>query len=264
LDAIKAPIPDKATPEKLGEAVRLFALAQNKLLAAQKEIDKLFSEKLARDQRIAQLVKLKNDLDNNSLDVWSCQWHNPLQVGDVTLTAEVPGFLQQDYATQLLTTTMGVRDDFTGEKPDYQVSYYDWPINLIPYYFPTGQLQLAETMSDSAIAYNLAMEPGHLKWKPLWRYGTITAKSGNTCSLTITTSQGRQASDEAAYNLDEAGDLTLTNVPISYPPCDGEVFAVGDEVLILFEGQNRNLPKVIGFRREPKPCPTGTVSWRPV
>jgi hypothetical protein len=59
--------------------------------------------------------------------------------------------------------------------------------------------------------------------------------------------------------LDEV--LTLSSVPISYPPCHGEAFEVGDAVLILFEGYDRDVPKVIGFRREPRPCPGGRTSW---
>jgi len=33
---------------------------------------------------------------------------------------------------------------------------------------------------------------------------------------------------------------------------------------VLFEGQNRDAPKVIGFRREPRPCPGGRTSWQQI
>jgi hypothetical protein len=38
-------------------------------------------------------------------------------------------------------------------------------------------------------------------------------------------------------------------------------FEVGDAVLILFEGYERDAPKVIGFRREPVKCPYQRTSW---
>lgn len=59
--------------------------------------------------------------------------------------------------------------------------------------------------------------------------------------------------EQSDLPLDEV--VILSNVPIYYPPCHGRVFKKDDAVLVLFEGYARNQPKVIGFRREPKPCP---------
>jgi hypothetical protein len=62
--------------------------------------------------------------------------------------------------------------------------------------------------------------------------------------------------------LDTAEQRTLSDVPISYPPCDGDVFYVDDQVLVLFEGMDRDNPKVVGFKFAPRNCPQGRVSWR--
>ena len=74
----------------------------------------------------------------------------------------------------------------------------------------------------------------------------------------------RLLSNEKEMALDGDADLTLADVPIWYPPCNGAVFQIGDEVLLWFDGWTRAKPKVIGFRREPKPCPQGRQSWRDI
>ena len=58
--------------------------------------------------------------------------------------------------------------------------------------------------------------------------------------------------ESTALDLNELE--TLTNVVISYPPCNGYGFEEGDDVLILFEGHDRTKPKVVGFRRAPRDC----------
>jgi hypothetical protein len=107
------------------------------------------------------------------------------------------------------------------------------------------------------------LESGHLKWKPAWRYGTITELAGDSANVTLIALPARVFRGEAAMDLDEAADLTLSAVPIEYPPCNGQVFAVGDQVLLQYTNFDRAAPKIIGFRREPRPCPAGgRVSWR--
>ncbi|MBK8896889.1 MAG: hypothetical protein IPN66_06615 [Candidatus Competibacteraceae bacterium] len=73
---------------------------------------------------------------------------------------------------------MGIRFDPEFRVPERQVSYYERKINLIPAGLPTGQLRHALTMSGPALFLAVALEPGALRWKPCWRYGTITAKMG--------------------------------------------------------------------------------------
>jgi hypothetical protein len=60
--------------------------------------------------------------------------------------------------------------------------------------------------------------------------------------------------------LDAHEQRVLSSVPINYPPCGASAFKEGDAVLVFFD-YDRNTPLVIGFRREPVPCPA-RVSWQ--
>lgn len=73
----------------------------------------------------------------------------------------------------------------------------------------------------------------------------------------------KESLEVLGYNFDvyqQAGhdwatfSTRLTDVPIEYMNCNSSAFADGDEVLIKFEGQSWNSPKVIGFKSEPQEC----------
>jgi predicted transglutaminase-like cysteine proteinase len=52
-----------------------------------------------------------------------------------------------------------------------------------------------------------------------------------------------------------ANDIVeVLSVPIEYMNCNASAFAVGDTVVVKFEGQDFDQPKVIGFAEEPKTC----------
>jgi hypothetical protein len=88
----------------------------------------------------------------------------------------------------------------------------------------------------------------------------ITA--GHTCTIALGTGSVRQprgVTEELV--LDAEGERALFDVPISYPPCASQVFSEGDAVLVHFAGHDRTTPTVIGFIREPTPCPGGRQSW---
>lgn len=253
LEAIQVPTIERLEPEKLGEAVRLFALAQNKVIAADREVARLQAEQRARLERIASLEAARESVAV-PFDVWACQYETTLIPGTSVATAEVPGHWRPaETATRTVT--------YEGPPPE-TVVYTERPINLIPPDSPSGRLVLAATMSDAAVFANAAIEPGHLKWKPTWRYGTITAMAGDFADVRLEAIAARSLSgrpEEPDLALDET--LALSSVPIRYPPCNGEVFEVGDAVLILFEGFARDQPKIIGFRREPRPCVGGRTGW---
>lgn len=260
LGGVPKPEIDTLKPEKLGEVVKKFALAKQKYLAAEREVERLMAEKLIRLQRIADLEDLQ-DAMAEEFDVWACQCVVDLEIGSTVQTAEVPGFWQSDQTTNRYST-FGLRNDPYEQFPDYEVPYTERRFNLIPSGLcESGKLKYAEVMTDSSIFFNAAIEPGHLKWKPLWRYGTITSLIGDSCNLTLESLPCRSIRTRPVENLLLDETLTLTNVNINYPPCNGAVFEIDDEVLVLFTGHNREAPQVIGFRREPTPCPGGRTSW---
>ena len=261
LERIEAPKLEDFSPQNLATVAGEFAKAARQVAVAEQEVARLRIEDLERERRISVLKTLQTQLDK-ILYVWACNWDAWLVPGDLAQTAEVPGWWLED--GQAKTTTMGQRNDPDGALPDRAVAYTEYRLNIVPPIAPKSQLRYGETMSDAALFVNAALEPGHLKWKPLWRYGTITAINGDRASVALTAIPARLFEGEAAMALDTTDQETLTNVPIEYPPCNGRLFLVGHEVLLFF-GFDRATPKIIGFRREPLPCPNGgRVSWRGV
>lgn len=104
------------------------------------------------------------------------------------------------------------------------------------------------SVSPASTFYNAAMHPGWLKWMPLYRYGTITSKDGNTCNVSLETLTDTMQGIDVVYNS------PLLNVPIEYMTCNGQAFEVGDSVIVEFRGQDLNNPYVIGFKENPRSC----------
>lgn len=254
LERIEAPHTDKDIPPKLGEAVQKYAIAVNKRNEAEKQLDRLMAEKLERDRRIAELEKLKSDLNTDEIEAFCCTYSTEIPDGAEVATYEIPGFYD-DAGVSRAVEIYGVTTFFT-----------ERPINIGPFggaYEPAGQLRHGENCRPELVFYNAAIEPGHLRWRPAWRYGTITAlnRAGNVCNITLSPVTARMFAEEPPpeFSLFDAGSA-LVNVPISYPPCHGAAFEVGDDVLIMYEGRDRTKPKVIGFRRSPRSC-EGRQSW---
>lgn len=111
-----------------------------------------------------------------------------------------------------------------------------------------GQLFPTMAMSPANAFYNLAMLPAWQKWKPTYRYGTITAIDGDTADVTLETTTSTQ------QGLGVNQKSTLTGVPIEYMNCNGAAFEVGDEVLVRFTAQDWSSPVVVGFKDNPNPC----------
>jgi len=260
LKPIPLPKIDTFTPKELSAAAAAYAVRVRKVQAATQAIEQLKAERMARDSRIAVIdALLAEDAARPAIAVW-CASHTEVLSGTVT-TMEVPGDWRGDEKTSRTVVL------YEGTERQKTVAYEEHSLNIRPQAVAstvTGDLVYAEGMSDAAVAYNLAMEPGHLKWKPLWRYGTLTADAENDlCSLMLLSpNPARIIAECDSDDLPLDGVATLTGVPIYYPPCHGSVFKAGDEVLILFEGQDRDHPKVIGFRRKPKICPTSWIEFR--
>jgi uncharacterized protein YkwD len=268
LDAIKPPSMDSAKPKKLGEAVRLFALAQNKLLAAQREIDRLLSERLQRIARIDELEALQDTLANLEIDCWCVEYNESFTVGQEVSTLEVPGWYVE-------TGTNKVSILYEGTSQQRNVVWTERSINIAPAGSGSyGKLVLADSMSAAAVVYNFAMESGHLKWKPAFRYGILTAvsSSGSTVELNdvyarlMANEYGRKygrGANEFPLNqgATELVKETITGVRITYLQCGYRVFSVGDEVVVLFTDFDHTKPLIVGFRREPVQCNPQQIGW---
>jgi hypothetical protein len=118
-----------------------------------------------------------------------------------------------------------------------------------------GELTARELMSPAQAYLNAAILPGWQKFKPTYRWGTITAisYSGNTCNVSLFDSRS------SAQRLRVNQASTLSDVPIVYGTCNALAFEVGDRVVVQFLGQNWNTPRVVGFVDNPKPCTTWPI-----
>lgn len=111
-----------------------------------------------------------------------------------------------------------------------------------------GTLQRAIAAAPSTCFYNLALLPGWQKWKPTYRHAIITAidYAADTCDVDL------EAAESSAQGLGLNQTGSLSAVPIEYMDTDSEPFAVGDAVLVEFQSQDWNQPRVIGFKDHPK------------
>jgi len=259
-------LPDKLTPDSMAKIVAEFGKISAKLAVAEKALEKAMAERLDRISRQDELQKLKTRLENLVYDVWACYYIDSLKPGDVVYTAEIPGHWVEE----------GVRRDAMIYKNTAQEKtiFFDersWNIVQRTALYDS-QLKSATVIKDNLMFYNLAMEPGHLRWKPAYRYGTITAISGNVCTVQLTAAKARSERRNETLTLNNVrvagpNDLVTTDsdkldgVIIDYPPCHGAVFEEGDDVLIRFADFDWSKPTVIGFRRAPKQCPPTRISW---
>jgi hypothetical protein len=129
-----------------------------------------------------------------------------------------------------------------------------------------GQLQpaIAAKETGAAVFYNWAMRPGRIKWRPAYRYGTLTDidKTADTCDLVLTPAHVKTVDPLISGNVNPSEYTSLSDVPIVYMDCDSKPFEVGDEVLIKFKDNDWNQPEVIGFHHEPKPCRVAYICIR--
>jgi hypothetical protein len=111
-----------------------------------------------------------------------------------------------------------------------------------------GILQPSLGGTPESVFFNWSLRPGWQKWMPTYRFGTIIAIAGDNCDIRLFNAQ---SSDQG---LQVNQTTSLTNVAIEYMDCNGAAFSIGDEVVIKFEGQNWDTPKVIGFKDNPQAC----------
>lgn len=267
LEKIPLPTIETYEPEALVAAAAAYAAAVRKVQDAEKAVAKIKVEQIERDKRIALLKAALAKVSDIVIDIW-CANYRELPAGTTVRTMEVPGFWIDEPAPKWVTL-------YKGTAKEKAVVYSERSINIAPNganYAPHGDLVPAEAMGDAAIYYNLAMEAGHNKWGPQWRYGLLLTDNEyhhatNRCVVKLNDAKSRSGDDLQALDINGFGNGgvlgfgngdILSNVPIEYPPCDGAAFEAHDEVLVYFNG-DRETPVVIGFRREPVRCRS---SWR--
>ena len=113
-----------------------------------------------------------------------------------------------------------------------------------------GLLRARDIMTPWQAYANAAILPGWQKYKPTFRTGTILEldKPANKATVEL------NAHTSSAQRLPIDQKQRLVDVPVTYMQCHAEAFEVGNRVVVMFDGQNQTLPRVIGFVDNPKPC----------
>lgn len=218
-------------------------------VSVQYNVERVQAEKAANLAKIANLTdRISEETDEQKRNVLK------LQKLSLEKRNEVLDTIQE--SREITAWCADLTEDLSGDVGLIEVPGESVAFNIQPGYEGNaaynaardGQLTPTLAMTPAAAFYNLAMLPSWQKWKPTYRYGTITAISGDTADVSLhvatSTQQGLSVNQES----------TLTGVPVEYMSCNGGVFEVGDEVLVKFTGQDWGSPAVVGFKDEPKAC----------
>ncbi|UOF79461.1 hypothetical protein [Caudoviricetes sp.] len=117
-------------------------------------------------------------------------------------------------------------------------------------FYGDGRYRARELCSPEQAYFNAAVFPGWQKFKPTYRWGTITYLDvdNNLANVTL------GAANSTAQRLDVNQTPQLNGVSISYMTCNAEAFEVGDRVVIKFASQRWEEPTIIGFVDNPRQC----------
>jgi len=110
------------------------------------------------------------------------------------------------------------------------------------------------TSPTGEVYWNWAMRSGWQKWKPNYRYGVISNinMDSDTCNVALDDCYATDAPDGQLLDINQAS--SLTGVEIDYMDCNATAFKDGARVIVKFENNDWESPKVIGFESEPQPC----------
>jgi len=172
-----------------------------------------------------------------------------------------------DYLTNVQTTetkTIWCADytyDATGDVETIEIKG-EQPQTLIApgapaYTLAAGAMTTRDALSPEASFLNVAILPGWQKYTPTYRVGAITSidRLNDLCDVDL------DDATSSAQGLDINQTSTLEDVPIVYMNCNSKAFRVFDRVVVKFESQNWDTPKVVGFESNPNPCALGTFRY---
>lgn len=113
-----------------------------------------------------------------------------------------------------------------------------------------GYLKARALLSPEQAYFNAAILPGWQKWRPTYRWGTVTSIDYEADTMTVALAPAQSSAQELPINQASV----LTDVPVVYMTCNAEAFEVNDRVVVQFVGQDWGAPRVIGFLDNPRPC----------
>ena len=267
LEKVRPPDTPDVRKELLA-AGRELAEAGNRVRAAERELLTLRTELDAKQRRLEEIALIRAEA-NQIIHAWHIRWNEDLQLGTVVRTYEVPGFFERGVA-EVHTTTFGVRPPPGHGRPVQDYTYDYRPVVILPAqeYEDRSVLRDAREMSDAAVFWNAAMEPGHFRWNPIWQFGTLIAEGeyneqARRPRYDVLLDRMRFRGGEELWTEDEDEEgRTLHDVEIWYPPCTqrwNDIFWVGQKIVIYWHQREPGVakggnPYIAGFQREPRPC----------
>lgn len=238
-----------------GEALYQFELAADQEAAALSQYQKeilteghssvdLAEFNAAVMQRGAELDRIRGEVRAQQLKIKAAEVRIALVNGELAKQAEVV----EVWCTDLTENLMGEVGtlEINGVADQVLIKPKGGAYNSSS----DGVLQPVLASTPAATFLNLAFQPGWQKWKPTFRAATVTAvyEGADLCDISLAGAISERGS--FGINLKPS----YQGVPIDYMDCGDTAFAVGDNVVVQFEGQNPNHPKVIGFLNNPKAC----------
>lgn len=121
-----------------------------------------------------------------------------------------------------------------------------------------GLMTLREIQSPEQVFWNAAVLPGWQKFRPTFRWGTITGLKLLENKATVKLGPATSSAQRLGINQEE----TLRDIPVRYMNCDASAFEVDDRVIVEFTGQEWSSAKVVGFLEFPRPCNWTCVRYR--
>jgi tetratricopeptide (TPR) repeat protein len=217
---------------------------------------------LLEQQLLDKLEEYSTIKDREPKELWCADFTEDLKRGTVVGTIEVPGEANNPENVQVI-------------RPAFKKDAAQWQATR------DGAITPVQALTPAAYFYNKAMEPGWQVFKPGYRLAIVKAINDdgtldvgltfpNVQDLTVTQRDMRTQSiplTPRSLETSESIGLELEHVPVRYMDCDAQAFTLGDEVVVEFEERDASKPRVIGFRKEPRPCadiklvcPAGMIS----
>lgn len=208
----------------------LYSLNVNKISVADKE------------KQVADFTAAKQP---RYREAWCSEFYEGFISGDIAYSAELD---QDNYNIILLAPN--------------SISFNGYPVG-----FDDKRLQPTQNSMHWTSLYNRILLSAVQKHKPTFKQGRILSinTSADTCSIIFDNIKGDKGTlaNNIKLSVNETG-LTFNNVPIHYLDCNSEGFEVGDVVLVQFQTQAWENPKVIGFISNPRECPDTGGGFIPV
>ncbi len=128
-----------------------------------------------------------------------------------------------------------------------------------------GYVYGREIMSPAQAYWNAASLPGLQRHRPTYRWGTVTGINYGAGTLDVALAPATSSVVNQTLNINDRD--TLADVPVTYLQCGVGAFRIDDKVIVQFEGQSWESPRVIGFLDNPRPCDvqlwwSSPTSWR--